>query len=261
VGIVRRTLAGVDDAILLAALFFGTAILYSSVGHAGASGYLAGMALAGLPQAVMKPTALVLNLVVASVVTVRFHRSGLIDWRTLAPFLVGSAPLAFLGGGISLPGSTYRVLVGIVLLVAAGRLLETALRAAQAPTEEEPRARPRHPLVAVIVGGLIGLLAGLTGTGGGIFLTPVLVLSGWAGVRAAAGMSAAFILVNSAAGLAGNVASVQSLPAAVPLWGAAVLAGGFVGSGLGSRSLGAPALRVLLAVVLLVAGAKLVLVG
>ncbi len=250
-----------DDAFLLAALFFGTAILYSSVGHAGASGYLAGMALVGLPQAVMKPTALVLNLLVASVVTVRFHRARLIEWRTLAPFLLGSAPLAFVGGGISLPGSVYRVLVGVVLIAAAGRLLQTAIQAGGAPVAGEPRTGPRHPVVAIAVGGVIGLLAGLTGTGGGIFLTPVLVLSGWVGVRAAAGMSAAFILINSAAGLAGNVASVQSVPAAVPLWGVAVLAGGFIGSGLGSRRLGTPVMRGLLAVVLLVAGLKLILVG
>ncbi len=250
-----------NDAFLLAALFFGTAILYASVGHGGASGYLAGMALVGLPQSVMKPTALVLNLVVAGVVTLRFHRARLIEWRTLAPFLLGSAPLAFVGGGISLPGNVYRVLVGIVLLVAAGRLLQTAIRTAADSTVAEPPKRPRHPIVAVAVGGVIGLLAGLTGTGGGIFLTPVLVLSGWVGVRAAAGMSAAFILVNSAAGLAGNLASVQSVPAAVPLWGVAVLAGGFIGSGLGSRRLGTPLLRGLLAVVLLVAGLKLMLVG
>jgi uncharacterized membrane protein YfcA len=263
----------VDQAFLLAALFFGTAILYSSVGHAGASGYLAGMALVGLPQAVMKPTALVLNLLVASVVTVRFHRARLIEWRTLAPFMVGSVPLAFVGGGITLPGSVYRVLVGIVLILAAARLLQTALQAASAvsdapaatatppATDDEPASRRRHPVVAVGVGGVIGLLAGLTGTGGGIFLTPVLVLSGWVSVRAAAGMSAAFILVNSAAGLAGNVASVQSVPAAVPLWGLAVLAGGFIGSGLGSRRLGTPVMRGLLALVLLVAGGKLILVG
>jgi uncharacterized membrane protein YfcA len=259
----------VDQAFLLAALFFGTAILYSSVGHAGASGYLAGMALVGLPQTVMKPTALVLNLLVASVVTVRFHRARLIEWRTLAPFMVGSVPLAFVGGGITLSGSVYRVLVGVVLILAAARLLQTALQAATGAgtasatpaADDEPPPRRRHPAVAVAVGGVIGLLAGLTGTGGGIFLTPVLVLSGWVSVRAAAGMSAAFILVNSAAGLAGNVASVQSVPAAVPLWGVAVLAGGFIGSGLGSRRLGTPVMRGLLALVLLVAGAKLILVG
>ncbi len=215
----------------------------------------------GLPQAVMKPTALVLNLLVASVVTVRFHRAGLIEWRTLAPFVIGSAPLAFVGGGISLPGNVYRVLVGMVLIVAAARLLQTAIQAVTGPVVGEPPARPRHPLLAVAVSAVIGLLAGLTGTGGGIFLTPVLVLSGWVEVRTAAGMSAAFILINSAAGLAGNVASVQSVPAAVPLWGMAVLAGGFIGSELGSRRLGTPVMRGLLAVVLLVAGAKLILVG
>jgi len=255
----------VDDPLVLAALFVGTAALYSSVGHAGASGYLALMGLAGLPQAVMKPTALVLNLVVASIVTIRFGLAGLIAWRRLIPFLLGSVPLAFAGGAISLPGSLYRILVGIVLLLAAARLARTADTAAAeaggadggdpSPTPTPPSA----PLpVAIAVGAGVGLLAGLTGTGGGIFLTPILLFTGWATTRMAAGMSAAFILANSAAGLAGNLVSLRSVPPQIPLWAGAVVVGALIGSSLGTRRLGTPALRRLLAIVLLVAGLKLV---
>jgi uncharacterized membrane protein YfcA len=252
----------VDDPLLLAAIFMGTAVLYSSVGHAGASGYLAVMALAGLPQSVMKPTALVLNLFVASIVTVRFAIAGLIDWRRLAPFLVGSIPLAFIGGGVSLPGPLYRILVGIVLLVAAVRLFQTAtgIGAATRTTDGEAavtRTGP-HPLLAVAVGATIGLLAGLTGTGGGIFLTPLLLFTGWATTRQAAGMTSAFVLSNSAAGLAGNVASVQALPPSIPLWVGAVMLGALVGSELGARRLATPTMRRLLSVVLVVAGLKLI---
>jgi uncharacterized membrane protein YfcA len=251
----------VNDPVVLAGVFLVTAIVYSSVGHAGASGYLAAMGLVGLPQSIMKPTALVLNLFVASIVTVRFGLAGLIAWRRLVPFLVGSVPLAFVGGAVSLPTTVYRVLVGVVLLIAAVRLLRTAnIQGSDAGPRENTgmaRARP-HPVVAVGVGAAIGLLAGLTGTGGGIFLTPVLLFTGWATTRQAAGMSAAFILANSSAGLAGNVTSVQALPASIPLWVGAVMLGGFVGSELGARRLGTPALRTLLAVVLVVAGLKLI---
>ncbi len=260
-----------DEALLLTALFCGTAVLYSSVGHAGASGYLAVMGLVGLPGAVMKPTALVLNLFVASVVTIRFAAAGLVDWRRLAPFLAGSVPFAFLGGAVSLPGTLYRVLVGFVLVLAAARLLRTASEAGResaidAVQDTQGRSSrygtiqpppPRAP-VAAGVGAGVGTLAGLTGTGGGIFLTPILLFAGWATTRMAAGMSAAFILANSAAGLAGNIISVRAVPASIPLWVAAVMVGALIGSSLGTHRLGTPALRRLLATVLLVAGLKLI---
>ena len=185
------------DALLLAALFFAAALLYSSVGHAGASAYLAAMALVGVPAAVMRPTALVLNLFVASIVTVRFAMAGHLPWRSLVPLAIGSVPAAFIGGSIDLPGELYRPLVAAVLVVGAWRL-------ATAPPPVDDANRPGVPWIAGIVSGAtIGLLAGLTGTGGGIFLTPLLVLAGWTGTRDAAGLSGSFILVNSIAGLAG----------------------------------------------------------
>jgi uncharacterized membrane protein YfcA len=243
----------VDPALVLAAAFFAAAILYASVGHAGASAYLAAMALVGVAPETMRPTALALNIFVATIVTVRFHLAGQLKWRAVAPFLVGSVPLAFVGGALTLPPSTYRTLAGIVLLVAAGRLWMTAGRAA-ATEEPEPHVPPGP---AVVVGGGIGLLSGLVGTGGGIFLTPFLLFVRWAGARAAAGMSSAFILGNSIAGLAGNVTVVQGLPPNLPLWIATVAVAGVIGAEIGARRLGTVGLRRALAFVLVIAAGKL----
>jgi uncharacterized membrane protein YfcA len=242
----------VDQTILLAVLFLIAATLYGSVGHAGASAYLASMAMVGIAPEVMKPTALVLNILVANIVTLRFAREGYVRPRSILPFLAGSVPAAFLGGGLTLPGEIYRPLVGLVLLVAAARFGWTASRAG-------PDFPPQAPWPAAIAAGAgIGLLAGLTGTGGGIFLTPLLLAAGWAGTRFAAGTSAAFILANSMSGLAGNLASVGSLPSAIPLWLGAAAVGGAIGSQLGSRQLPSPWIRRTLALVLLVAGLKLI---
>lgn len=246
-----------DQGLLLAAAFFAAATLYASVGHAGASAYLAAMALVGIAPATMRPTALALNILVGSIVTVRFHLAGQVRWRAVAPFMLGSVPLAFVGGALTLPPGAYKALAGVVLLVAAGRLWMTAGRAG---ASEEPE--PNVPaLPAVGVGGAIGLLSGLVGTGGGIFLTPLLLFARWAGARAAAGMSSAFILGNSIAGLAGNVAAVRGLPSGLPLWLASVAVGGLLGAEIGARRLGTVGLRRALAVVLVIASAKLILLG
>jgi len=199
------------------------------------------------------PTLLLAALfLVASIVTIRFARAGYVRPLALLPFLVGSVPAAFIGGGLTLPTTLYRPLVGAVLLVAAARFGWTASNAgADFP--------PRAPWPGAVASGAgIGLLAGLTGTGGGIFLTPLLLAAGWAGTRFAAGTSAAFILANSVSGLAGNLASVGSLPPAIPLWLGAAAVGGAIGSQLGSRRMPAPWIRRALAVVLLVAGLKLI---
>ena len=242
-----------DQTLALGALFLVAAILYGSVGHAGASAYLASMALLGIAPEVMKPTALVLNILVAGIVTLRFARAGYVRPLLILPFLAGSIPAAFIGGGLTLPSALYRPLVGAVLLVAAVRFGWTASRAGV----EFP---PRAPWPGAVASGAgIGLLAGLTGTGGGIFLTPLLLAAGWAGTRFAAGTSAAFILANSISGLAGTLASIGSLPREIPLWLAAVAVGGAVGSQLGSRQMPAPWIRRALALVLLVAGLKLIL--
>lgn len=243
-----------EQVVLLALAFLAAAILYGMVGHAGASAYLAAMALVGVAPEVMKPTALVLNIAVAILVTTRFARAGFVRPMALLPFLAGSIPLAFVGGAIHLPANIYKPLVGGVLLLAAARF---GLVRGQ-PHEFPPRAP--WPL-AIASGAALGLLAGLTGTGGGIFLTPLLIAAGWAGTRFAAGSSALFILANSASGLAGAIGSASALPAAMPLWLAAVAVGGLVGSELGSRRLPAVGVRRALGGVLLIAGLKLIFLG
>jgi hypothetical protein len=241
----------VSDVLVLAGLFFAAALLYASVGHAGASAYLAAMALVGLAPEVMRPTALVLNLFVASVVVVRFARAGHLPWRHLVPLIVGSIPAAFVGGMIDLPGEIYRPLVAIVLLAGAWRL-------ATAGTGDGDGGTGVPFAAGVVAGAAIGLLAGLTGTGGGIFLTPLLVLAAWTGTRQAAGLSGAFILANSVSGLAGLLTGGVTLPTALPAWIAAVFAGGLIGSWLGAARFSILGLRRVLAVVLVLAAAKLV---
>lgn len=237
--------------LALAACMMAGAMLYSSVGHAGASAYIALMALFGVPAAEMRPTALVLNIIVASFASVRFARAGLFRWRTLWPFMLGALPFAFVGGSIQLPGAYYRPLVGAVLFVSALRLLGGSDRGAAGEWRDPP------VLAAVLCGTVIGLLAGLTGTGGGIFLSPLLIFMAWSAPKSASGVAAVFILCNSAAGLLGNLTQLQALPATLPLYAVAVLAGGLAGTTLGIR-LAAPLILRMLGVVLLVASAKLV---
>ncbi|HYO99462.1 MAG TPA: sulfite exporter TauE/SafE family protein [Pyrinomonadaceae bacterium] len=250
------------DVLILSLLILVAAALYSSVGHGGASGYLAAMALFGLAPAAMKPTALCLNILVASIATLRFWRAGCFSWPLLWPFAIASVPLAFVGGAITLPTTVYKQIVGLTLLYAAFRLfLFTRAKADAAAAAAPATATRRAPLpLAIFFGALIGLLSGLTGVGGGIFLSPLLLLAGWADTRRTAGVSAAFILVNSIAGLLGNFSNVQALPHATPYFALAAIVGGLVGSEFGSRRLTGMMIRRLLAVVLVVAGLKMVFV-
>jgi len=243
----------VTETVLLTLLIFTAALLYASVGHGGASGYLAAMALFNQVPEVMKPTALVLNLLVAGVGTVRYTQAGCFSWNTFWPFAALSIPFAFAGGMWKLPDTTYKAILGLVLLFAAWRL---AIRqSAHAP----PAQRAIFLPAALLLGAAIGLLSGLTGVGGGIFLSPLLLLLGWADPRKTAGVSAAFILVNSAAGLLGHLESVKLLPGEILWWAPAALVGGIVGAELGSRRLTPLAMRRMLAAVLVVAGLKLLL--
>jgi uncharacterized membrane protein YfcA len=241
------------DTLLLTLLIFIAALLYATVGHGGASGYLAAMALFNVAPTVMKPTALVLNLFVAGLGTYRYARAGCFAWNLFWPFAVLSIPCAFLGGSLKLPVQVYRIILGVVLLFAAWRL--AIKQSAHAPPVLKPVVLP----AALVLGALIGLLSGLTGVGGGIFLSPLLLLLGWADVRKAAGVSAAFIWVNSVAGLLGHWQSVKSLPHQILWWAPAALVGGLIGAELGSRRLSPLMMRRLLAAVLVVAGVKMLL--
>lgn len=242
------------EAVSLAALIFLMALLYSSVGHGGASGYLAAMALFSLAPGVMRPAALCLNVIVAGVAAWRFCGAGWFSWRLFWMFAVTSVPCAYLGGTIKLPEIYYRQIVGLVLLYAAYQIWRHA-RAADAGETGEVRAA--HTGVALLCGAVLGLLSGLVGVGGGIFLSPLLLMMRWADVRQASGVAALFIVVNSIAGLAGSRAEIARLPTAIFAWGAAALVGGIIGSELGSRRMANTQLRRLLAIVLVVAGLKL----
>ncbi|MBI2895361.1 MAG: sulfite exporter TauE/SafE family protein [Deltaproteobacteria bacterium] len=238
---------------LLAALVGVAALLYSSVGHGGGSGYLAAMALFGLAPSVMKPSALAMNVLVALVVTIRFRRAGYFEGRLLWPFAIGSIPAAFVGGYLTLAPEVYRTVLGALLLVAATRM---ATKSSGRPDGE---VRPPHFALGLLIGAAIGFASGITGIGGGIFLSPIILLAGWAGLRQTAAVSAPFILLNSLAGLAGVWTAVRHLPPFVPLLAVVAVAGGLVGSGLGARYLSTRTLRLLLAIALAIAGAKLVL--
>jgi uncharacterized membrane protein YfcA len=240
-----------EFAVILAAMILVAAFLYSSVGHAGASGYLAAMAIMGVATEVMKPSALALNILVAAIGTYQFARAGCFKWRLFWPFAVAAIPAAYLGGAITLPAASYRPLVGVVLLWAAVRMFMTAAR------PETYALRQLPTWAALLCGAGVGLLAGLTGTGGGIFLTPILIFSRWAYARQAAGVSAAFILCTSIAGLTGAFTQGATLPGEWPIWAVAAVVGGLAGSYLGSRRYPTTWLRRLLPVVLVIAGLKM----
>ena len=226
------------------------AILYSSVGHGGASGYLAVMALYGLDPAIMKPAALTMNIFVTLLLLGRLSRAGHFNWQLFIPFIVASIPMAFVGGAITLHSSAYRIIVGLGLLVATWRMLVVV--------ENDDQIHLPALWVALPVGGLLGFLSGLTGVGGGIFLSPLLLLFNWTNMRGSAAIAAGFILVNSIAGIAGYATTTQQWPDGIPLLVAASLAGAIIGSELCVRRLAPNQLRKVLAIVLAIAGAKMI---
>jgi uncharacterized membrane protein YfcA len=227
------------------------AFLYSSVGHAGASGYIAVMTLWGLAPTVIRPTALVLNILVACIGSFQFWRAGHFSWRLFWPFALLSIPAAYFGGHLQPSASVWRILIGLVLLFSAVRLISRR----SDPPNIAPPSRP----VAIGVGAGLGFLSGLTGTGGGIFLTPLLLFCRWAHIRQAAAVSALFILVNSIAGLVGYFTAKHSIPSLGVFLAAAAVTGGVFGSHLGSRRFPARTISLLLATVLIIAGTKLIL--
>jgi uncharacterized protein len=242
-----------ESLLLLAAALFVVATLYATVGHGGASGYLAVMALASMAPEVMRPTALALNILVASFTVYRFQRAKYLLWHGLWPFLLGSVPMAAVGGSIHLPRASYYAAVGVVLLASSAYLAWRAF--SRTPMPERVLGVKRVP--AIFIGAILGLLSGLTGVGGGIFLSPVLLILKWAGPRTTAGISAAFILINSCVALAANALSIKKLPLELPWLATAALAGAVLGTWLGLEKLNQKGLLLVLALVMTLAGAKL----
>ncbi|MDG1837508.1 MAG: sulfite exporter TauE/SafE family protein [Phycisphaerales bacterium] len=243
--------------ILLTVAIFAMAILYSSVGHAGASGYIAAMAIVTtMPQEDMKAVALTLNIFVAGAGSWRFIRAGHFDWKLFWPFAVCAVPFAFIGGMWKLPAIVFNPLIGVVLLYAACVLGLRVLKANNGTSSESTHVRP-HLATALTAGGGLGLLAGLTGTGGGIFLSPLLLMRNWASPQRTAAISIVFVLVNSIAGLGGVIADSPSLPASLPIYIIGALAGGLIGSSLGANKLPGNKIRLLLSLVLIIAAVKM----
>ncbi len=236
--------------IFVALAIFTVAVLYASVGHGGASGYIAVMALCGVAPLAIKPSALVLNIVVSTVAFSLYASAGHFRWRLFWPFAVTSIPASFIGGAIHLPSHIFKPLLGLALLCAAARVLLTS-------REEKNGAELSLP-VAMVAGAGIGLVSGMTGIGGGIFLSPLILLLGLAGQRETSAVSALFILVNSIAGLAGHGGGLAAIPDFVPLLAVAALLGGTLGGATGSRILSAPAIARALTAVVAIAGLKMI---
>lgn len=247
-------LSAIQLTLLLAAIS-AVAFLYSSVGHGGATGYLAAAALLGVAPTLARPGALWLNCFVASIAFFRFSRAGHFDWRAFLPLASASVPLAWLGSRLHLDGRIYAVVLGVALAAAGGLL---GWGRGCVPAEA---TRPARMVSALGAGGSLGFLAGLTGIGGGVFLTPLLIFLRWTTAKTAGGISSLFILVNSIAGLAGlgNKALVWE-PAfvAAPAIG---VAGALAGTHFGVNCWGATTFRRALAVVLWIAATKLLLTG
>jgi uncharacterized membrane protein YfcA len=241
-----------DTLVLLALAIGAAAALYSSVGHGGASAYIALMALAGLAPEEIRPAALVLNLAVAGLGAVRYLRAGRFDWNVFWPFAITAIPAAFLAGRNSVPEHIYRPLLAAALATAALRYLVwpqlDAIKPSKAP----------HKVVALAAGAVLGALAGLTGIGGGVYLSPLLVFAGWADPQRATGIAASFIVVNSLAGLAGRASSLATLPSYLPWFVLAAVVGALIGTTLSLQRLSKSGILRVLGLVLGVAAAALV---
>ena len=245
----------INNAVLIIPLIFLAALLFSSVGHGGASAYLATFALVGMAPESMRPAALCLNVLVASIALYKFYKAGAFDWQLFWPIAIASIPAAFLGGQISLPSNTYKLVVGLCLLYAAWTIYIGANKA------DEVKLNTVKKPVLIILGAALGFLSGLTGVGGGIFLSPILLYFGWAKTKVVSGVSAAFILVNSISGLLGMLSKSLTLPAGLAYWAIAAVIGGLIGAEYGSRKLTNPTIRKLLALVLVLAGSKMISVS
>ena len=247
----------------LAAAVAIVAAIYAAVGHAGATGYIAVMTLWGIPPEVIRPTALVLNVLVATIGTAQFARAGHFAGRLLVPLVVASVPAAAVGGWLTLPTAAFELLVGIVLAVAAVRLGVDAVASSRTSGDEAATRASRLPAggmsrsaTLAAIGGAVGLLSGLTGVGGGVFLTPLLLAARAAPVRTIAATSAAFILVNSLAGLAGGVVAGRTVPLPGLELAAAAAVGGAIGSQFGAFRLPVATIRLVMAAVLAIASLK-----
>ena len=238
--------------LLFILLLFVVAFLYASVGHGGASGYLALMALFSMSPAFMKPTALLLNLFVSLSAFILFYRGGHFKWKLFLPFALASIPLSFLGGMIALDAEVYKKVLGALLLIPVIRMLFF-------PNASEQDLKEGSTGLSVLIGAVIGFLSGLIGIGGGIILSPVLLLLKWTNQKQTAAISALFIFVNSLAGLGGQLSKGLNVESGMFMYAGIAFVGGTLGGWLGASRFNQQILKYLLAAVLLLAALKLLL--
>ncbi|HEY9114757.1 MAG TPA: sulfite exporter TauE/SafE family protein [Bacteroidales bacterium] len=236
--------------ILFLVAIFAVAFMYASVGHGGASGYLALMALFGISTVYMRASALSLNLFVSAISFYAFYRAGHFKLKILVPFVIGSIPMAFLGARITVDPQVFKYILGIFLVIAVARMVYV-------PQKSIKEIFPFNFAVAIAIGAFLGFFSGLIGIGGGIILSPVLLLMGWTNVKETAAISAAFIFLNSVSGLLGLMSAGIHISPQIAWWIVVALAGGLLGAYVGSYKLSLVKLRYLLAFVLLLASVKL----
>lgn len=239
-----------ESLILFYILLFFVALLYASVGHGGASGYLALMALFSVTPEVMKPTALMLNLFVSLTSFIQFYRGKHFKWQLFLPFAIASIPLAFVGGKVHIDGTIYKQLLGLLLLIPIIRFIFFA-------NIKVTEIKKSNITLSLVVGGIIGFLSGLIGIGGGIILSPILLLLRWADQKQTAAISALFIFVNSLSGLAGQLTKGVSFSADMYTYVVVAFVGGLCGAWLGAIRFNQNVLKYLLALVLIMASYKL----
>jgi uncharacterized membrane protein YfcA len=242
-----------DIPILFYILLFVVAFLYASVGHGGASGYLALMALFSVAPEVMKPTALLLNIFVSLTAFIQYYRNGYFDRKIFFPFAFSSVPMSFVGGMINISAGVYKQILGVLLIIPIIRFIAFT-------NKEVQESRPVNIHLAILIGACIGFLSGMIGIGGGIILSPVLLLLHWANQKQAAAVSAAFIFVNSVAGLGGQLSQKIILDNNMYVFVMIAFAGGLAGSYLGASRFNMAILKSILAFVLLIASLKLLMV-
>lgn len=230
------------------------AFLYASVGHGGASGYLALMVLFGVNSSEMKPSALVLNIFVSAISFYHFYKNGFFKFKLLMPFIITSIPLSFLGAKIHIDVHIYKIILAICLFIAILRLVGFTGKT------EGKETRSINLIAALMIGGIIGFISGMIGIGGGILLSPVLLLLNWATIKESAAVSAAFIFLNSISGIFGAFASLNQISSQIYLWALAGIIGGTLGAYYGSKHFNSKVLKYILSIVLIFACIKLVII-
>lgn len=242
-----------DSIFLLLILLTIIAFLYSSVGHGGASGYLAVMALMGVAPTLMKPSALVMNLAVSLFSFIGFYRAGFFKFKLFWPFAITSIPMAFIGGTMTLSDSIYKKILAACILISIFRMLYQF-------KQSEQTEKSINLALALLSGASIGLISGMIGIGGGIILSPFMLMMRWSSLKETAAVSALFIFVNSLSGLYGQMQKggihlTENMQYAL----IATIIGGLLGSYFGSQKFNVPTLRYLLSIGLIIACLKLVL--